>query len=110
MAENIIKEEHTYSVQDYPSSYFSESPVDRRFVSIEYHSYKPKNSFKYMDDINFELLPWYSNTIYLLHDALLEITLVLSDEDGKELPSSANVAVVNNILHSSFKERQLNMF
>ena len=37
MAENIIKEDHTFAVEESAANYFRNRPVDRRFLCIEYH-------------------------------------------------------------------------
>jgi hypothetical protein len=53
--------------------------------------------------INFVLPPWGSQTLYLLHDALLSVKLRVVQKNGDALPNNSTAAPINNIMVSAFQ-------
>jgi hypothetical protein len=103
MAENLLYEPFSESVQVFDETFFSKIPTDLRFKKITYQNYYPTNPVRGARTISFTLPPWPSQTFYLLHQALMSIKLKIVKVGGAALPDDALCAPINNVLGSVFQ-------
>lgn len=90
----VEQEVKTFPASDYISSVFLETPIDSRFSKFQYDILNPVNNLpKHYDEstqgtINFIAQKKPAPMVYLLHEALLQVQVVILDKDGNlPLPS-----------------------
>jgi hypothetical protein len=103
MAENLVYEPFSESVQQYDETFFSKIPTDLRFKKVTFQNYYPTNPVRGARTISFNLPPWPSQTFYLLHQALMSIKLKIITPTDTKLPDDAMCAPINNVLGSIFQ-------
>ena len=95
---------HSFAVQNYSDSFFTNQPTDRRFESSKYHAFFPVNSWKNSSQINFYLPKWPGRTIWDLGETMVAVKIKLTDAKGAKVPDLSKVAPVNNMMHSAFSD------
>ena len=74
-----------------------------RFDAIEFQDFFPKNTLTNANRITFEMPAFLGPSCYLPHQMMLRTSVLLSKEDGSAVPNTANVGVVNDLLHAQFE-------
>ena len=97
-----LTEPLTYPSQSYASSFFSVLPRDSRFIKSTFQKFSPSSSIT-APTISFSCQRYESPSVYNFNQACIEVVCSIVKSNGQVPSASASVSVVNNVLHSLFK-------
>src|SRR5574343_1549268 len=97
-----LTEPLTSTSQSYAASFFSSLPRDSRFLKCTFQKFSPTSSIE-GKTITFSCQRYESPSVYNFNEACIEVTCSIVKANGEVPDTSAEVSVVNNILHSLFK-------
>lgn len=105
MSEQLLYEPFSRPTEQFQESFFMKLPTDRRWKRTRFVAYHPKNPVEGARTISFELPQFNTASVYLLHDAILQMKIMIVGPDGKTKPAADTVmSTVNNILYSAFSD------
>ena len=91
----------TFDSENLSEGFFEKWPTDARYDHVEVLRFKPDSTIT-DGQANFHCNRQHGRRLYQPNDAVLEAKVLLSREDGEDIPSTLNVGPVNNVLHSLF--------
>ena len=105
-----LNQASTFAAQNYADSFFRQLPTDSRFLQVSFQKFPPSTTLD-CETITFSLNRFEAANVYQIQNTHLELQLViLKVKDNSLTDTNKNVALVNNILHSSFKILKLTIF
>jgi hypothetical protein len=101
-----LTEASTFPAQLYAKSFFANYPSDLRFLQCSYQKFVSAST-KEADLIEFNLDKYDAANVYLIQDTHLEVTIKVTKANGSLPDQTAEIALVNNILHSLWESVRL---
>ena len=100
-----LTEPLTYPSQSYAASFFSTLPRDGRFIKCTFQKFSPTSVVG--RTITFNCQRYESPSVYNFNEACMEVTCSIVKSNGEVPDKTKKVSVVNNTLHSPFKNLRI---
>ena len=102
---SLVVQPASYSAKEFTSSLFRRVPADLRYTNSKYHTFLPINSISNgAQRISFLLPPFASATLWDLGNVLMDVTVAITDAEGKLPPKGSRIGCINNSMHSLFSD------
>ena len=107
MSETQVVPDDPISVERLDQSLFQKTYTDESFTLTEYVKASPVNALGRSSLIEYKFPPTQGQNVYFPAHLLWQVELKLTTEDGLVPHDNANVAPVNNILHSILRSVEI---
>lgn len=102
-----LTESGTVSVESIAQSFFSDSLIDGRFISSDFHAFHPDHPPSETSPLEWTLPALRSKSIYRLSQLVLSLQVSLTTTTGTKLPAASKTALSNNALNALFKSSSI---